>query len=719
MSTLTLQRPVAGQTLITNAQIEDSLIFDFNIEEATLIRNGQALTITFTDGATITLEGFYTGLPALPVEGQNIDSEEFFAQLGEKIISTTTPDTSTNNNANGDTNANASPDVNANTDASTADNATTSTDTSTENGNASTSAAKGGGGVVQAVNSLSLQEDSSFDSFEQISSAPAVSPVVNTQNAPTVTMPVTSAAATTPSPAPEAGNPSPAPEAGVTDQFFTQGDVLAADQGSRISGNILENDTLPEGVSIKNIIAPDGWLACDNEDGSITYTYEHDARSTFTIHANGDYVLTTNIENLSLSNVIFGYEVIDEAGNTYAGDVSIGTAESSILNVETLEGNSALVTTGNGNSYLHEFTSYASDSEIGNQHVNGMLLGAGDDIINVENAIGSQTNPQFAGANDTFIYGDSLRNEDANAVGNDEINVTNLDGTKIRADGNLYAGVVGGDDTVNVEIMEGGSIIGDGWHLYAGSSAGNDLINVGTMNNGEIYGDGVSINGAVQGGNDSINIDTIDTTISGRQDVIIDGGVGDDIISVNNLNTVGGDIIKINGGAGNDTFNYDSNADDTMALLGSNIYISGDVSQITNFEGVSTGAGNDLIKLYDRVNNELNFENIFVDAGEDMDVVMANLSNFDEISAMIENDQIENTEVLVLSNDLNNANTKSVDDLLGKLEGEGVDKHDDGSISFDDSWTQGESIGEYESYTNQDQDITILVAKAQIENTFI
>ncbi len=683
MTTITLQRPAAGQTLTFAPQAENGLVFDFNSNEATLTREGEALSITFDDGATIALEGFYevftaSSLPELQVEGQAVDAAQFFANLGEELMP-----------ASG----------------------------------ISTSAAMSSGSTVQSVTGTLLEGIDSLTGIEQTGTTPIATPVTSIPHAPTTTMfvaettrPTRTITENTP---PTSANPEVTPEIEAEAQFFAQGDVLAADQGSRLSGNLLANDTLPEGVVLNSITAPADWAASQNADGSITYVYDYDAQTTLTVHANGDYVLTTNIENLGISNFTFGYEAVDPSGNTYTADIIIGNADAIALDIETLEGNSAIITTGSGNSYVHEFTNYSSDSEVGNQHVNGMLLGAGDDTINVENAIGSQTNPHYAGVNDTFIYGDSLRNEDPNSVGNDEINVTNLDGTKIRADGNLYNGVEGGDDTVNVENMEGGSIIGDGWNLYTGSNAGDDLINVGTINSGEIYGDGVLISGGVQGGNDTINIDTIDTTAQGRQDVIVNGGIGDDVISVGSLETASGDVVKIDGGLGIDTFDYDSDADDTMALLGNNVYIAGESSQITNFEGVSTGAGDDLIKFYDRADNELDFDNLFADAGEGMDVILGNLTNFDEISSLVESDKIENAEVIVFSNDLNNANTKSTDDLFGKLENEGVEKNEDGSISFDNSWTQGDSVGEYDSYTNQEQDITILVARTQMENTLV
>ncbi len=456
-----------------------------------------------------------------------------------------------------------------------------------------------------------------------------------------------------------------------------------------------------------------------NDDGSMIFTYDNDNLTTFTVQSNGDYVLSTNFNNALLENAEFSYEVTDQSGASYTAQVSIGNNNDQTLFVDTLQGGSAYVTTDAGNSYLQDFSSYLSDSDVHSQHVNGMLLGSGDDTINIETAIGSQTNPHYAGVGDTFIYGDALRVEDQSQAGNDTINITTLDGTKIRADGNLYNDVRGGDDIVNVEHMEGGSIIGDGWTLHDNSQGGNDIINVGTMNSGEIYGDGVILSSRNQGGDDIITVDSIDTTISGNQNVNINGNSGNDIINIGNIESNSGDSIIIDGGLGSDLFNYNSSEDNTMAMLGNQIFISGQGQiNITNFEGIGSGAGNDLVKLYDRTNNELNFDDIFVDTGEGMDVLLGNYSNLDEFSTLIENNDVVNTEYVVLSDDLNNASTTSNADLFNKLENEGVTQENDGSLNFDSTWTQGENVGNFDSYTNEDQDMTILVARTQMEANF-
>ncbi len=689
MTTIALQRPAANQTLTVAPQANNGLMFDFNTNEANLSRHGEDLNITFNDGAAISLTNFYNvytaeHLPEFFVQNQEITAEQFFANI-----------------------SNLMPAVGSNSTA-------TGSGTSVQNTT---------GTLLQGIDSLEIIDQGTTNNNTAINTPETTTTTVIVPDAQA--MPISQAIPATQSIQITTSNsdtnlPADSVEQEVAPlpQIFGQADLLAADAGSRITGNLFANDSANDDLTITNFIAPEGWSAIENADGSITYTYDHDINTTLTIHANGDYILTTNVENAGIDNFYFSYEAQDQAGNSYAAQVTVGNANANNLYVETLEGGSAFVTTEEGNSYLQDFSSYADDTEIGNQHVNGMLLGSGDDTITVDNAIGSQNNPYYADANDTFIYGDALRNEDPSQVGDDVINITTLDGTKVRADGNLYDGVNGGDDLVNVERMEGGSIIGDGWNLENGSAGGNDTINIDIMQSGDINGDGVLFFGNAKGGNDEINIGTIDTTISGNQRVNINGNSGNDTICVGNIDTNSGDAVVINGGLGSDLFNYDSDADDTMALLGNQVYIAGQGQiSITGFEGIGSGAGNDLVKLYDRVNNELDYNDLFVDAGEGMDVLLGNFSSADEFSTLIENDDIVNTEYVVLSDELNNASTTSTSDLFNKLEDEGVSKDANGTLSFDNTWSKNESVGDFDSYTNQENDMTILVARTQVENT--
>ncbi len=700
MTTFTLQRPVAGQTQIIAPQNETELHFDFDVTNTTFTREDNTLNITFSDGAAITLTDFYStfsndALPELYIANQAIDSEQFFSSMGETIIPA------------------------AGTTVSPLAGSGNSVQIITETLNQGIDRLAGINNTDEANNEQNSNIEQSINHVQPASNTETTTPATN-QIVLNINTPV---AVNTETLTQTQNQLSAEPEVPTqpeipTSAFFTQADTLAADAGSRLTGNLLANDTLPEGATITNIIVPNDWSVVHNDDGSMTFTYNNDSLTTFTVQNNGDYVLSTNFNNALLENAEFSYEVQDQSGAIYTAQVSVGNNNDQTIYVETLQGGSAHVTTDDGNSYVQEFSSYANDSDIHSQHVNGMLLGSGNDTMHVETAIGSQTNPYYAGVGDTFIYGDALRVEDQGQAGNDTIHITTLDGTKIRADGNLYNDVRGGDDTVNVENMEGGSIIGDGWTLHDNAQGGDDIINVGTMNSGEIYGDGVSLSSRAQGGDDIITVDNIDTTLNGNQSIVINGNHGDDTINIGSIESNSGDSIRIDGGLGSDLFNFDSSADDTMAMLGNQIYIAGQGQiNITNFEGIASGAGNDLVKLYDRTNNELDFSDLFVDTGEGMDVLLGNHSNLDEFTTLIENDDVVNTEYVVLSDDLNNASTTSNTDLFNKLEDEGVTQESDGSLNFDNSWTQGENVGNFDSYTNADQDITILVARTQIETS--
>ena len=88
MANIHLTRPKFGQqTTITNAA-EDSIVLDFPTTDATLGREGDALTFTFEDGAKIRLDGFYTdytseNTPDFIVDGQMVSGKDFFSALGQ------------------------------------------------------------------------------------------------------------------------------------------------------------------------------------------------------------------------------------------------------------------------------------------------------------------------------------------------------------------------------------------------------------------------------------------------------------------------------------------------------------------------------------------------------------------------------------------------------------------------------------------------------------
>ncbi len=109
MADILLQKPAAGQTLTLTPQIEDRLFFEFCSVGGNLTRDGDNLAISFDDGSAIILTNFYVtyiskNMPSFLIEGVEINSESFFAALGEELMPSANLATdSPQNNSNMDT----------------------------------------------------------------------------------------------------------------------------------------------------------------------------------------------------------------------------------------------------------------------------------------------------------------------------------------------------------------------------------------------------------------------------------------------------------------------------------------------------------------------------------------------------------------------------------------------------------------------------------------
>ncbi len=725
MAEIILQRPQAGQHIVRDAQSNDNINLDFVAGDATLSRDGDSLVFTFDDGASVSVANFYTAyssenMPEFVIEGAAVPGEAFFSSLSEDLMPAAGDSAGTAPMGSGSSVGYDDASLLGGLDA------LGRRDSDNENNTPAPTAASEQNGPQPPVASFTNDQDSSTPTSEN-TNTPVPTPEEPSTSAPTPEVPSTPA-------------PAPAPE--DDPNYHTRADFLAADAGSTLTGNLLSNDELPAGSTIIDIATPEGWTKEVDAEGNMTFT--HTNGTVFEIAPNGEYTLVTQFDNLGSADIVFNYTAQEPTGQTHTSNVTIGDDKGLIYEVGTLQGDSSIVHTRDensmGNTYNQEFSDYTGAGQY-NAHVNGVLMGAGDDTIYVDTAIGTQGNVDLADANgeDTFIYGDSLQNYEQSQVGNDNINVEHMDGTKIRADGNLYDGVRGGDDTINITHMEGGSAFGDGWALFSGSEGGDDVINVGTMNAGSIYGEGMSQDANSIGGDDTISVGTIDTTIAGNQKVIVDGDSGNDVISVGTINTASGDSVTLDGGTGNDvinvdnlntasgspvnirggegfdTFNFNSNDDETLAFSNNNLYIAGENVNITSIESLGTGSGNDLIKIYDRdATDGFDFGHLTIDSGEGMDVILANASNKDDVEKMIENDQFTNTEFIVFSDALNNVGTTSTEDLFDKIEG--VEQDSSGNLSFDSGWSQGADVGNYNSFSD-DSGMTILVVKTQMENT--
>ncbi len=102
MADIALQKPVAGQSITLTPQSDDRLVFDFDSTEAALSREGNNLVISFDDGSSVNLTGFYEAytsenMPTFLIEGAEVDGESFFAAFDEELM----PAAGTSNNAQG------------------------------------------------------------------------------------------------------------------------------------------------------------------------------------------------------------------------------------------------------------------------------------------------------------------------------------------------------------------------------------------------------------------------------------------------------------------------------------------------------------------------------------------------------------------------------------------------------------------------------------------
>ena len=91
MADIRLAKPAAGTTQTVPSAPDGRFIFDFPADAATLTRNGDDLVLSFEDGSSIQLQGFYTTyskeeMPSFQVDGVEISGQDFFAALGENLM---------------------------------------------------------------------------------------------------------------------------------------------------------------------------------------------------------------------------------------------------------------------------------------------------------------------------------------------------------------------------------------------------------------------------------------------------------------------------------------------------------------------------------------------------------------------------------------------------------------------------------------------------------
>ncbi|MCL1985431.1 MAG: hypothetical protein FWG59_03185, partial [Betaproteobacteria bacterium] len=87
-----LHRPAAGQSDVVPVGPDAKLEFTFDQTDANLGKDGQDLVLSFDDGATLRLQGFYDNFgegaqpPTLVVEGQDLPGEAFLAALNDPAL---------------------------------------------------------------------------------------------------------------------------------------------------------------------------------------------------------------------------------------------------------------------------------------------------------------------------------------------------------------------------------------------------------------------------------------------------------------------------------------------------------------------------------------------------------------------------------------------------------------------------------------------------------
>ncbi len=711
MADIVLQKPLTGQHITYEAQGTGSITLTFAVGNTALSRAHDSLVFTFNDGSSVSVNNFYTSYnaknaPDFIMEDKTVSAERFFADVDKKLMLD-------------------------------ADNTP-----------------QGSGGSVDFIHASLFEEASSLRSLSPLDTLDNNNRPSSASN--TVSNVGSGIAQTHTATFGPALGGTASPDSSITPTLPTQygqyADFLAGDAGSHLSGNILANDNLSPEDTIIDMQGPKDWTKTVDDTGKITFT-DNSYGSVFEIAPNGDYTFSPEFDARGVPDMVFEYTVQKANGETHTSHVTMGDDKGLTYEVDTLQGDSFTLSTRDENSVNNTYTLDISGSR------GGVPMGAGNDTIYVETARSSH------------IYGDSMHDMQQSHVGNDSINVRDMDDTKIYGDGELYNGIHGGNDTIqvdfmkdnssisgdgedmypgsvggndNIEVMfmddssisgdgktmfedsvggddniqithmESGSISGDGENMRGGSVGGDDTISIGTMNSGAIYGDGIVQEKGTQGGNDVISADTLDTTLVGNQSLIIDGNGGNDTIDIRLINTSAGDSITINGGEGHDMFNFNSDADDTLYFSGDKLSIAEKNVDITNIEGLSTGSGHDLIKIYDLdAVNGFDFSHLIIDGGDDIDTILANASNQEDIEKMIENNQFSNTEYVVFSDTLNNNSTTNTEDLFNKITG--ITQDASGNLSFESGWTQGADVNNYASFSDS-SGITILVAKSQLEN---
>ncbi len=425
----------------------------------------------------------------------------------------------------------------------------------------------------------------------------------------------------------------------------------------------------------------------------------------------------------------------------WRGVVSIKAEGDSAQNIIDLgAGDDSMVVNAHGADNAMHFAMAARDRVHNGitETFNKIDLGSGDDTLYMKgelDADGGKNIIEGGTGNDhvTLVGANTTYTEHTlEAFGRTGQNLVDLgegDDTLIIQNSGVYGGGLGEEDRSNM--------FGDALNAF---DSANNTIKMGEGNDsltieGDIHAESKGTNVIELGsGDDSLTIEgDMDAITSGSN--VIDLGTGNDHFSFKGeLGGTDSSSNTILGGEGDDTFDMDFSEDAKAYLDGGEGYdafiyevegnsfidysqvgsinIGGaDDVQIKNFESITTGSGDDLFKAGDNV--DLN-----VDSGLGFDIIIADGGmTADDMSDILQNSL--NTEMFIFSNDSDVTSATSTEDALGNLKG--VEKSENGEVSFGDNWTAGEEVvhngQEFQSFTDEDTETTVMIAKMMLENT--
>ncbi len=208
-----------------------------------------------------------------------------------------------------------------------------------------------------------------------------------------------------------------------------------------------------------------------------------------------------------------------------------------------------------------------------------------------------------------------------------------------------------------------------------------------------LYGDNNANTLRGEDGADYLSGGKGDDTLYGNKDNdILDGGKGDDTL-------YGGkndDLLY--GGDGKDTL-YGGDGKDALYGGAGKDYLDGGAGADT----LKGGAGDDLL-MFDA-------QDLLMDGGDDMDVLLAGVSSLQEVKDAINEGKVTDVEMVVVG-DVKSKDGSAIESVSDSFQAlEGVSKDAEGTITVNTKkWTQGETANGFEEFTNSsDPSITILV----------